>query len=85
VPRAILAATVASASVETFGPNGRYRSALFIEKEGFLPILERVNIAERLDVALMSTKDMSVVASRNLIDGLQPSPVGRRKFRAQYF
>jgi hypothetical protein len=58
---------------------------LSIEEEGLLPILERANIAERLDVALMSTKDMSVVASRNLIDVLQPSPAGRRKFRAQYF
>jgi hypothetical protein len=85
VPRAILAATVASASVETFGPKGRHRSALFIEEEGFLPILERANIAERLDVALMSTKDMSVVASRNLIDGLaaiarRPAKVSRPIF-----
>lgn len=66
----IEAATVVPAYASTHGPHGRFRSALFIEKEGFLPILERANIAERFDVALMSTKGMSVTASRQLIDGL---------------
>jgi hypothetical protein len=66
----ILGATIASARVSTFGPQGRYRSALFIEKEGFLAILEAARLAERFDVALMSTKGMSVTASRQLIDAL---------------
>ena len=66
----IVGATIAPAYISTFGPQGRYRSALFIEKEGFLPILERANVAERFDVALMSTKGMSVTAARQLIDGL---------------
>jgi hypothetical protein len=66
----ILAASVAPANVSTFGPKARYRSALFIEKEGFLPIVESARIAERFDVALMSTKGMSVTAARQLIDGL---------------
>jgi DNA topoisomerase VI subunit A len=40
------------------------------EKEGFLAILEAARMAERFDVALMSTKGMSVTASRQLIDAL---------------
>src|SRR5262249_26714673 len=38
--------------------------------EGFLPILEHSHIAARFDIALMSTKGMSVVAARQLIDAL---------------
>jgi DNA topoisomerase VI subunit B len=66
----IVGATIAPACVSTFGPQGRYRSALFIEKEGFLAILAAARIAERFDAALMSTKGMSVTASRQLIDAL---------------
>lgn len=66
----VVNAMVADALVRTFGPKGRYRSALFIEKEGFIPILEHAYIAERFDIALMSTKGMSVTASRQLIDAL---------------
>jgi DNA topoisomerase VI subunit A len=43
---------------------------LFIEKEGFLPLLEEAQLAERYDLAVMSTKGMSVVAARELIDRL---------------
>ena len=32
---------------------------LFIEKEGFLPLFEAVHLAERYDLAIMSTKGMS--------------------------
>jgi hypothetical protein len=66
----VASADVVAASISTFGPNGRYRSALFIEKEGFLPIIERSSVAERFDTALMSTKGMSVTAARQLIDAL---------------
>jgi Protein of unknown function C-terminus (DUF2399) len=66
----IIGAAIAPARVSTFGPNGRYRSALFIEKEGFISICEHTRIAERFDTALMSTKGMSVVAARRLIDAL---------------
>jgi DNA topoisomerase VI subunit B len=52
------------------GPRHRYAYALFIEKEGFSPLLERALIAERFDVAIMSTKGMSVTAARLLIDHL---------------
>ena len=54
----------------TAGPENRYFKVLFIEKEGFHPILAAAHLQERLDVALMSTKGMSVTASRMLIDWL---------------
>jgi hypothetical protein len=43
---------------------------LFVEKEGFAPILEAAQIAERFDIAIMSSKGMSVTAARQLVDGL---------------
>jgi hypothetical protein len=54
----------------TKGPEHRYKTVLFIEKEGFDPILEAAQIAERFDVAIMSTKGMSVSAARLLLDRL---------------
>jgi hypothetical protein len=54
----------------TRGPANRYRFALFVEKEGFYPLLERYRIADRFDVAIMSTKGMSVTAARELVDML---------------
>jgi DNA topoisomerase VI subunit A len=41
---------------------------LFIEKEGFDPILKAARIAEKFDLAIMSTKGMSVTAARALAD-----------------
>ncbi|MHC4402416.1 MAG: toprim domain-containing protein [Planctomycetota bacterium] len=43
---------------------------MFIEKEGFLPLLKAVRLAERYDIAIMSTKGMPVVACRHLADVL---------------
>jgi DNA topoisomerase VI subunit B len=54
----------------TLGPANRYRFVLFIEKEGFDPLLDRANIADRFDLGLMSTKGMSVTAARRLVDEL---------------
>jgi DNA topoisomerase VI subunit B len=54
----------------TRGPANRYRFALFVEKEGFYPLLERHHIADRYDLAIMSTKGMSVTAARRLVDEL---------------
>jgi hypothetical protein len=51
-------------------PAHRYRTALFIEKEGFEPLLEKGRIRERFDCAILSTKGMSVVAARHLLDRL---------------
>jgi DNA topoisomerase VI subunit B len=59
----------------TVGPANRYRFALFIEKEGFAPLLERAGIANRFDVAIMSTKGMSVAAARQLVDRLSQQGV----------
>jgi hypothetical protein len=56
----------------TAGAKNRYRNVLFIEKEGFNPILEAARLQERFDCAVMSTKGMSVTAARILIDRLTP-------------
>jgi Protein of unknown function C-terminus (DUF2399) len=57
-------------SYPTAGPQHRYGGILFIEKEGFLPLLAEAQIAEKYDLAIMSTKGMSVVAARSLVDRL---------------
>ena len=54
----------------TFGPKNAYGAILFIEKEGFFPLFEEVKLAERYDLAIMSTKGMSVTAARKLVDRL---------------
>ena len=54
----------------TLGPKHRFGAILFIEKEGFMPLFEEVQLAERYDLAIMSTKGMSVTASRELVDQL---------------
>jgi hypothetical protein len=54
--------------VFTRGPAGCFGAVLFIEKEGFMSLFEAVNLAERFDIALMSTKGLSVTAARKLID-----------------
>jgi hypothetical protein len=52
----------------THGATNRFGAVLFVEKEGFLPLFHRVRLAERYDLAIMSTKGMSVVAARVLVD-----------------
>ena len=61
-------AELGQAEVETCGPNGNFGAILFIEKEGFDPILKAARIAEKFDLAIMSTKGMSVTAARALAD-----------------
>jgi hypothetical protein len=56
----------------TSGAEHRFGNILFIEKEGFHPILRAAQLQERFDIALMSTKGMSVTASRHLLDDLSP-------------
>src|SRR5262249_41602138 len=48
----------------------RFGAVLFIEKEGFLPLLQKVQLAERYDIAIMSTKGMSSTAARSLVDSV---------------
>jgi hypothetical protein len=64
----IVDACLSQATVKTNGPSGNFGAVVFIEKEGFAPILEAARIAERFDVAIMSTKGMSVTAARLLAD-----------------
>jgi hypothetical protein len=54
----------------THGPEHRFSAVLFIEKEGFDPLLEAARIAQRFDLAVASTKGMSVTACRLLFDRL---------------
>jgi hypothetical protein len=44
------------ASVETYGPDGSFGAVLYVEKEGFLPLFKRVKLAQRYDIAIMSSK-----------------------------
>jgi hypothetical protein len=57
----------------TSGPTHRFCAILFIEKEGFLPLFKAVHLAERYDIAIMSTKGLSVTASRRLVEFLGSS------------
>jgi hypothetical protein len=54
----------------TKGPEHRYNTVLFVEKEGFDPIFEASHISDRFDVAIMSTKGMSTTSARLLLDRL---------------
>jgi hypothetical protein len=56
----------------TVGATNRFRNILFIEKEGFHPLMQAARLQERFDVAVMSTKGMSVTAARKLLDELTP-------------
>jgi hypothetical protein len=56
----------------TSGPENRYSAVLFVEKEGFNALLAQARIAERFDIAIMSTKGMSTTAARLLLDRLAP-------------
>jgi hypothetical protein len=62
-------------SIPTCGPTNRYNFVLFVEKEGFNPLLVRARISSRFDVAIMSTKGMSVTAARWLVERLSEQGV----------
>ena len=64
----ILAATFAGASVDVIGPSGGIGAILFCEKEGFGPLFKAVNLANRYDLMIISSKGVSVTAARRLID-----------------
>ena len=61
-------AKLKSARISTRGPDGSFGAVLFIEKEGFQPLFDRVGLAEHHDIAIMSTKGVSVTAARLLVD-----------------
>lgn len=56
----------------TRGPINRYRNVLFIEKEGFDELFEQVKLADRYDLTIMSTKGMSNISARKLLDEIAP-------------
>lgn len=60
-----------SSAFPTFGATNRFHTVLFIEKEGFAPTLHRAQIAERYDLAIMSTKGVSTTAARTLVENLK--------------
>ena len=62
--------TVGKSNFPTVGPKHRYGAILFIEKEGFMPLFQAAKLAERFDIAIMSTKGVSNTASRQLVDTL---------------
>ena len=57
--------------ITTVGPGLRFSGALFIEKEGFDPILKAAGIADRYDLAVASTKGMPVSAVCDLLGEMQ--------------
>jgi hypothetical protein len=57
--------------LSTVGPGLRFGGVLFIEKEGFDPILEAAQIANRYDLAIASTKGMPVSAVCDLLGEMQ--------------
>jgi hypothetical protein len=64
----VIDAALSDPKVKTKGPSGSFGAVLFIEKEGFAPLFRAARIAERFDIAIMSTKGMSVTAARALVD-----------------
>jgi DNA topoisomerase VI subunit B len=56
--------------ISTHGPQGNYGGVLFIEKEGFMPLFDKVELGDRFDLGIMSTKGMSVTAARQLAERL---------------
>jgi hypothetical protein len=64
----IAPADFARAGVDVIGPSGGFAALLYIEKEGFTPLFKAVNLANRFDLLIMSSKGVSVTAARKLVD-----------------
>lgn len=71
---------VPSSSLLNVDPQERFNGILFVEKEGFTQLITESGILERFDLALASTKGMSVVAARALIDDMAGRSSGFRLF-----
>jgi hypothetical protein len=56
------------ANVDIIGPAGNVSAIFFCEKEGFNPLFRAVDLANRYDLMIISTKGVSVTAARRLID-----------------
>jgi hypothetical protein len=64
----VVGESFSDASINIIGPSGGYSGVLFCEKEGFNPLFKAVNLANRYDLMIISTKGVSVTAARQLID-----------------
>jgi len=64
----ITRADFSDANISVIGPSGNLAGVLFCEKEGFNPLFKAVNLANRYDLMIISTKGVSVTAARRLID-----------------
>ncbi len=54
--------------IKTIGPRGNIAAVLFCEKEGFNPLFRAVDLANRYDLMIISTKGVSVTAARQLVE-----------------
>ena len=63
----IVPAEFSDANVAVIGPDGGIAGVLFTEKEGFNPLFKAVNLANRFDLMIISTKGVSVTAARKLV------------------
>ena len=64
----VVAAEFSDANIDIIGPSGNISAVLFCEKEGFNPLFKEVDLANRYDLMVISTKGVSVTAARLLID-----------------
>jgi Topoisomerase 6 subunit A/Spo11, Toprim domain len=64
----VVAAEFSDANVDIIGASENISAVLFCEKEGFSPLFKQVNLANRYDLMIISTKGVSVTAARLLID-----------------
>ena len=64
----IVSAGFSDANVDVIGPSGGISAVMFCEKEGFNPLFRAINLANRFDLMIISTKGVSVTAARQLID-----------------
>jgi hypothetical protein len=66
----VVPAEFAGAGVDVLGPAAGIAGVLFCEKEGFNPLFKAVNLLDRRDLMIVSTKGVSNTAARRLIDDI---------------
>jgi hypothetical protein len=71
----IVEADLKPGHVKTIGPRGNVAAVLFCEKEGFNPLFKAVDLANRYDLMIISTKGVSVTAARQLIETICGSDI----------
>jgi hypothetical protein len=71
----IVEANLKAGHVKTIGPRGNVAAVMFCEKEGFDPLFKAVDLANRYDLMIISTKGVSVTAARQLIETICGSDI----------